>query len=104
MTTPGSPWITMYFVPPRKRPVGARLPGSSKSFMMPVISSGLYCNKAPDAENKKNLEGSIGVSIQNFQVKNSSNGIQRHATLDLCCKFSHSLLQQDSYYRHHKII
>jgi len=45
MTTLGSPWITMYFVPPRKRPVGARVPGSSKSFMMAAISSGLYWNK-----------------------------------------------------------
>jgi hypothetical protein len=35
----------MYFVPPRKRPVGARVPGSSKSFMMAAISSGLYWNK-----------------------------------------------------------
>jgi hypothetical protein len=31
-------------VPPRKRPVGARVPGSSKSFSMEVISSGLYCS------------------------------------------------------------
>jgi hypothetical protein len=31
----------MYLAVPRKRPVGARNPGSSKSFMMFVISSGL---------------------------------------------------------------
>jgi len=43
MTAPGSPWMTMYLVGPRKRPVGARNPGSSKSFMMLVISSGLNC-------------------------------------------------------------
>jgi hypothetical protein len=41
MTAPGSPWMTMYLAVPRKRPVGARNPGSSKSFMMFVISSGL---------------------------------------------------------------
>jgi hypothetical protein len=41
MTAPGSPWMTMYLVGPRKRPVGARNPGSSKSFMMLAISSGL---------------------------------------------------------------
>jgi hypothetical protein len=29
---------TMYFLPPRKRPVGARVPGSSKSVMMSAIS------------------------------------------------------------------
>lgn len=45
MTTPGSPWITMYFVPPTKRPVGARVPGSSKSFMIPETSSGFNCKK-----------------------------------------------------------
>ena len=44
MTTVGSPWMTMYFVLPRKRPVGARVPGSSKSLMMPLISSGLNCS------------------------------------------------------------
>lgn len=43
ITAPASPWITMYFVPPRKRPVGARVPGSAKSFIMAVISSGLNC-------------------------------------------------------------
>lgn len=43
MTAPCSPWITMYLVPPRCNPVGARVPGSSKSFMIPAISSGLYC-------------------------------------------------------------
>jgi len=32
----------MYFVPPMCNPVGARDPGSSKSFMMAEISSGLY--------------------------------------------------------------
>lgn len=43
MTAPGSPWMTMYLVGPRNSPVGARNPGSSKSFMMLVISSGLNC-------------------------------------------------------------
>ena len=41
MTAPASPWITIYFVPPRYNPVGASDPGSAKSFIMPVISSGL---------------------------------------------------------------
>lgn len=41
ITAPGSPWITIYLVPPRCKPVGARLPGSSKSFMIAVISWGL---------------------------------------------------------------
>ncbi len=40
MTAPGSPWITIYFVPPRYNPVGASDPGSAKSFITPVISSG----------------------------------------------------------------
>lgn len=40
MTAPGSPWMTMYFVPPRYNPVGASEPGSLKSFRMPVTSSG----------------------------------------------------------------
>lgn len=35
--------MTMYLVGPRNSPVGARNPGSSKSFMMLVISSGLNC-------------------------------------------------------------
>lgn len=39
ITAPGSPWITMYFAPPRNSPVGARNPGSSKSFWIPAISS-----------------------------------------------------------------
>lgn len=33
----------MYFVPPRYNPVGARDPGSSKSVIIAVISSGLNC-------------------------------------------------------------
>ena len=41
MTTPDSPWITIYFVPPRYNPVGASDPGSLKSFIIAVISSGL---------------------------------------------------------------
>lgn len=44
MTAPGSPWMTIYFVPPRNKPVGASDPGSSKSFMMATISSGLNYN------------------------------------------------------------
>lgn len=44
ITAPGSPWITMYFVPPIYKPVGARVPGSAKSVIMAVISSGLNCN------------------------------------------------------------
>lgn len=43
MTAPGSPWITIYFVPPRNKPVGARCPGSSKSFIIPETSSALSC-------------------------------------------------------------
>ena len=38
MTAPGSPWITMYLVPARCKPVGARCPGSSKSLMISLIS------------------------------------------------------------------
>lgn len=41
MTAPASPWITIYFVPPRNKPVGASVPGWSKSFRMAAISSGL---------------------------------------------------------------
>ena len=41
MTAPASPWMTIYFVPPRYNPVGASDPGSAKSFMIAVISSGL---------------------------------------------------------------
>lgn len=41
ITAPASPWITMYFVPPRYNPVGASDPGSLKSVIMAVISSGL---------------------------------------------------------------
>jgi len=41
MTEPGSPWMTIYLVPPMYNPVGASVPGSLKSFMIPVISSGL---------------------------------------------------------------
>lgn len=40
MTALGSPWMTMYFVPPMNNPVGASVPGSAKSLLMPVISSG----------------------------------------------------------------
>jgi len=43
ITDPGSPWITIYFAPARYKPVGAREPGSLKSFIIPVISSGLNC-------------------------------------------------------------
>lgn len=42
-TDPGSPWMTMYLVPPRCNPVGAREPGSSKSFIIADISSALNC-------------------------------------------------------------
>uniref|UniRef100_A0A0A9EYC2 Uncharacterized protein n=2 Tax=Arundo donax TaxID=35708 RepID=A0A0A9EYC2_ARUDO len=45
----------MYFVPPRKRPVGARVPGSSKSFIMAAISSGLYCSMQQETCEYKNL-------------------------------------------------
>ena len=48
MTAPGSPWITMYLAPPRKRPVGARNPGSSKSVVIPLISSGFNCKHTLD--------------------------------------------------------
>ena len=43
ITAPGSPWITIYFAPPKNKPVGARVPGSSKSFNIPFISSGFIC-------------------------------------------------------------
>lgn len=45
MTAPYSPIITMYFMPPRFNLVGARDPGSSKSFMIAAISPGLNCRK-----------------------------------------------------------
>jgi hypothetical protein len=45
MTAPGSPWITIYLVPPIYNPVGARVPGSAKSLLIAVISSGLNYNK-----------------------------------------------------------
>jgi hypothetical protein len=35
----------MYLVPPIYNPVGASVPGSSKSFLIAVISSGLNYNK-----------------------------------------------------------
>ena len=38
MIAPHSPWITMYLVDPRYKPVGASDPGSAKS-SMPVTSS-----------------------------------------------------------------
>ena len=34
VTAPGSPWITMYLAPARNNPVGAKWPGSSKSFII----------------------------------------------------------------------
>lgn len=55
MTAPASPWITMYFVPPRCKPVGARWPGWSKSFIIPTISSGLnWKHPAREPENVLN--------------------------------------------------
>lgn len=50
ITAPGSPWITIYFVPPRCKPVGASVPGSSKSSVMPLISSGLSYNNIDKGE------------------------------------------------------
>jgi len=35
MTALGSPWITMYLLPPRNNPVGASVPGVVKSSLMP---------------------------------------------------------------------
>lgn len=45
ITAPGSPWITMYFTPAWYKPVGAREPGSSKSFIIAAISAGVNWNK-----------------------------------------------------------
>lgn len=56
MTAPGSPWMTMYFVPPRCKPVGARWPGSAKSVMIPVISSGLNCIWRSRRSKKKSVK------------------------------------------------
>jgi len=55
MTAPGSPWMTMYLVPPIYNPVGASDPGSLKSLLMAVISSGLNWIKINTLEQiKKN--------------------------------------------------
>lgn len=54
MTAPASPWITIYFVPPRYNPVGASDPGSAKSFITPVISSGLHYINQQGHKRKKN--------------------------------------------------
>lgn len=49
----------MYFVPPRYNPVGASDPGSAKSFIMPVISSGLNyikINILPEVKYRKSTK------------------------------------------------
>lgn len=63
MTTPASPWITIYFVPPRYKPVGASVPGSAKSFIIAVISSGLNC-KSNQVKNKPYLDKIITAKQQ----------------------------------------
>lgn len=68
ITAPGSPWITMYFVPPRYKPVGARVPGSAKSLIIPVISSGLNCK---EEESEDELVSSSS-KIQNLLIKHQS--------------------------------
>lgn len=55
MTAPGSPWITMYLVDPRYSPVGARDPGSAKSFIIATISSGLNYTETRNDQHHKIL-------------------------------------------------
>uniref|UniRef100_A0A0A9DIB5 Uncharacterized protein n=1 Tax=Arundo donax TaxID=35708 RepID=A0A0A9DIB5_ARUDO len=69
MTAPGSPWMTMYLVGPRKRPVGARNPGSSKSFMMLVVSSGLNCHASPRSRAHHKNRSSAAIDRSPAQSK-----------------------------------
>lgn len=62
MTAPGSPWMTMYLVAPRYNPVGASVPGFSKSFMIPVISSGLNYMTESIKKDRKDFSASINRS------------------------------------------
>lgn len=87
ITAPGSPWITMYLVPPRNSPVGARVPGSAKSFIMPVISSGVNCNSNDNAYNKKlkqnqknQIEAYKQPSCTTLHTSNDESTLQMRST------------------------